>query len=83
VSLLRKKRVVLASISSPAQGHREDLARTRREGPAVGEEAAGARAAGRPEAAFRDTWIEYDEGYDPSLEEWEVDRQFEEGPSGE
>ena len=48
--------------------------------PARGPPAGDVAGQMRPSGGTR---IEYDEGYDPRLEEWEVDREFEDGPSGE
>ena len=80
---------VIAAISSPAQdGVIEKILRARGEwnppwakkrparGPPAGEVAGQRRPA-------EETRIEYDEGYEPGREDWEVDREFEDGPSGE
>ena len=80
---------VLAAISSPAQDEvikKILLARGEwnppwaRKRPARGPPAGPAAGQGRPSG---DTRIEYDEGYDPRRDEWEVDREWEDGPSGD
>ncbi len=84
-----KKMAVLAAISSPAQDEViEKILKASgewdppwaRQRPARGPPAGTATDQGRPPGDIR---IEYDEGYDPRREEWEVDREFAEGPSGE
>ena len=84
-----KSMVVLAAISSPAQGAViEKILRARgewdppwaRKRPVRGPPAAGAAGQRRPP---EETRIEYDEGYVPGLEDWDVPRDFEDGASVE
>jgi len=84
-----EKMKVLAAFSSPAQDAViEKILRARgewdppwlRPRPARGPPRGGAGGQGRPPGETR---IQFDEGYDPRREEWEVDRDFEDGPSGE
>jgi hypothetical protein len=84
-----QRMAVLAAISSPAQDEViKKILKARgewnppwaRKRPARGPPAGEGPGQGRPSG---DTRIEYDEGYDPRREEWEVDRENEEEPSGE
>jgi hypothetical protein len=84
-----QRMAVLAAISSPAQDEViKKILKARgewnppwaRKRPARGPPAGAATGQGRPPG---DTRIEYDEGYDPRREDWEVDREYEDGPSGE
>jgi hypothetical protein len=55
--------------------------------PAVGDKAPArgppaSEAPGQRRSSV-ETRIEYDEGYDPRREDWETNRGYEEGPSGE
>jgi hypothetical protein len=79
---------VLAAISSHAQAEViEKILKARgewdppwaRSRPARGPPAGTTAGQGRPPG---DSRIEYDEGYDPRRKEWEVDREYEDGPSG-